>query len=221
MKKFVYLLLAICIVVSVSACGGSSKKQEQNSVPEDTEDTTSESTERQEQSDVQDNMTSEPTERKERNGFQETTNFECSLGGFRFSVPSYYGTPDIESEDERLYRAEATDDALAMLSFVYNDVSSWDAAYFENNKKQLIQEIADGIENGDLLFAENLEIPGVLGVKGKFTGVVDGNNMEALCCLLYNSDTGAEMTVISAQTDGAKYSYFDDFEKIIFSCTLE
>ena len=158
--------------------------------------------------------------KKERNGFDKETNNDYEVGGIRYSVPDYFG--DEKKEDNSIQLYAETGDEVVMLSLTsHNDVtfssddiySGLDEAFAAYLKGlELYDAKQKGSEKTTLagLPAKHYTTRGKSAQTNDITLTIDAT-------LGYDDETNMVHSVLLLQSDNPKYSYNNDYEKIVES----
>lgn len=196
-KKTLLLLLSFFVCATFASCSPATSSEDSQS------DSQSESIE---------------DSRDEKNDFNVDTNTTSTFFGYEISFPSSW-TAGTNTLDIETYYAESGD-AVAM--FQMQCISSPFESFDELNadKDSLSESYGDAYDSFDVSDLTEHSISGTKGLLYDFTASTSGLDVHGKM-LVFVSETGGNLISLQMiQSDNTKYSYFDDFEKILDSVTL-
>lgn len=214
MKRIIYVITLIVLVISTCACSNKAVDQNNSVIESENQSTSFDKIIKQEE-----------TPQKSESGFDETANQMINIHGIQFSIPVYYIKED-STEDSIHYYLEGKRD-YCLLSFKAED-ADMTQENFDIARPTLddqVIKIATEIEGDDaeLVNAENILIAGVSGRKITCSiKAEDGITTTVHVGVVFNADNNKVISVwhIYKFVDQINYDCDGDFTKILQSAKL-
>ncbi len=154
----------------------------------------------------------------QKNGFADETNNLAILGSIQFDIPCYW---NLDTDDGEIYRFY-TDDGITSMLLINRIKGSYDKNAFDRESTR--QDSADGTVDSlksQSYKVEDLEVSKAnIGDKaGCYLSFTATKLLITNHCSMFSfvADDGDIYSVTMSNTTDCKYSYFDDFIKIIES----
>lgn len=196
-KKVLSLLLSISACAAVVACSPATP-------PEDSQ---SES-----QSEV------DKDSREEKNDFDANTNTTSTFFGYDVSFPASW-TAGTNTLDTECYYAESGD-AVAMFQIqcISSPFDNFDE--LSSDKDSLGKSYGGAFDSFEVSGTTEYSISDTKGIMYDYTGSTSGLDVQGKMLVFVSENAKNLISFQMVQSDNTKYSYFNDFEKILDSVTL-
>lgn len=159
------------------------------------------------------------TNKKQKNGFNENKNAKVTVGNYALFIPKYWNADITEADHYRAYAETSEKVAMLQITSHYDedDPVTFEELEQENDSGAMASAIATWFDSCGEIRSELYDNGAVKGYIYTCDFVQNGYSGKAETFTFPSSLDSCWIYVTLVETDNTKYSYFDDFSKIIDS----
>jgi|GEM_PF-2018798 hypothetical protein len=207
-KRCMLSLVCVAAIISLSACGTSKQTASSKSTSNDSIISNASTAE---------SVSAVSTAAQDKNGFNDSTNVVDTMGGFSFSLPSYWQKDSkVYSDDAKRYYAE-TGSATAMLLL---QKQSSTASDLTSGQDELVKGFGNSFENYKTSSINSITVAGKPAIQFSYTGSTSNVECNGYTIFILDSDNKELVNAGIIVSNNVANDYTPDFEKTVSSCTL-
>ena len=213
-------ILGCCVLLTL--CGRALNSPEKQETEEQAQEVHNEQQDTQEVQEtvVEEQQPEQEQTKEQKDGFSSETNSSLEIGGYTFSIPSYFGEMDEgeEGKSARYYAEQG--DQVVMLYFYCEEPDITQEEFLSDKYQEDFQSgLTNQIEDVEILENSETTISDCQGRIFSYKGVFSGIPATHKCIYFYNSGSGKLIVSSLLETPDAQYDYTVDFVKIALSAT--
>lgn len=157
--------------------------------------------------------------KKQKNEFHESKNVKETVGSYVFSIPKYWNADITEADHYRAYAETSEKVAMLQITSHYDedDPVTFEELEQENDSGAVAGDIETWFDSCEVIQSELYDNGVVKGYIYTCDFVQNGYSGKAETFTFPSTSDSCWIYVTLVETDNTKYSYFDDFSKIIES----
>lgn len=212
MKVTAILALSALLAFALSACGRASRDSNTETLPTSAEAAASSAESSSAASDAE---PSASTAKEDRDGFDEASNFLCTVAGVQFQLPAYYGEGKAGNNGLTNYSLESNAAFVTQEDAFDVDAESFTEQQIDSIKNNFGQRFFDG--KSEIQDTEETTIAGKPAFVMLIEGAFRGQNCMLKMVLLMDRSTQKLGMLSLLQPDSAQYNYLADFDRVVAS----